>query len=68
MTPREFEIWYEALPPKQGNRVYAIVDPRHIGTLTIARPGGYCEVVWEETGWVSTDLKLKDLRRAPVVV
>lgn len=46
---------------RSGDTVKADADPRHSGQLRIENDGT-ATVTWNETGWISEGLRLRDLR------
>jgi hypothetical protein len=64
------EIRERALPEnywrraRLGDRVYDVADERHIGRLEAIHHSSTATVRWEETGWLSIDVVLRDLRKA----
>jgi hypothetical protein len=53
---------------KVGSRVYDKADPRHVGIvrqLNHGAEGSTARIMWEETGWFSCRVPVRDLRLAP---
>lgn len=44
-----------------GDVVFHIADPTHLGRLDRV-DNGMATITWQETGWISTDLCVYDLR------
>jgi len=62
MTRHEIAQYLAAVPPRIGDDVYCVVDPRHVGRLEGVYPTG-CIVRWHETGWYSEGVPLSQLRK-----
>lgn len=57
----KIEGWLASRPPVEGERVFDITDPRHVGVLRAVRPTGGT-VEWAN-GWLSEGIPMRRLRR-----
>jgi hypothetical protein len=47
-----------------GDRVYDKADPRHVGRIDSIENSAFANITWEETGWKSVSIPLRDLEHA----